>query len=269
MPRLSPDHKSAVVRSSESGTNDIWIHTAGKKTRLTIDEEADRPSWHPTGEFISFTSGRRGNMDVHLQKVDGSVSPQRLVGTAGADFGFDWFPDGNSLMGTIARAGTNGNVYQFRRKASGDWEAVPFVETEFDEYGPMLSPDAKYVAYTSNESGRFEVYIRQFPQGGKLQVSTSGGQQPHWRGDGKELFYVDGDNMMATPVSLSPRFSVGIPTKLFEHRGLSRYRGHQYDVTRDGQRFLLIEVLKEPDRALQVVENWFAEFRNGGVRYAR
>ncbi len=262
MPRLSPDQKRAAVVSRESGSRSIWIHTAGRKMLLTFGEDADRPAWHPSGQFISFSSGRGGNSDIYLQRVDGSAPSRRLVGTEGGDFGYDWSADGKTLVGTASIAGMSGNVYTYRQKENGDWEAIPFVETKFDEYTAMLSPDGKYVAYTSNESGRYEVYVRQFPQGGRWQVSTSGGVQPHWRGDGKEMFYVDGDNMMAVPVALNPAFSPGTPNKLFEHKGLSRLRGHQYDVFRDGQKFLVVEVLKEQDRAIQVVENWFAEFRD-------
>src|SRR5687767_9575896 len=96
----------------------------------------------------------------------------------------------------------------------------------------MLSPDGKHLAYTSNESGRYDGYARQFPQGAKWQISASGGMQRTAR-RWKRMFYVDGDNMIAAPVELSPAFSSGTPRKLFEHEGLSRSRGHQYGVTHD------------------------------------
>jgi Tol biopolymer transport system component len=257
------------VVSAESGAPNIWIHTAGKKSRLTFEEVADRPAWHPSGQFISFSAVRGGDVDIYLQTSDGSSPPQHLVGSPGPDLGYDWSADGRTLVGTTLITGKSGNVYYYRQKATGDWEAAPFVETEFDEYSPMLSPDGKYLAYTSNESGRYEVYVRQFPQGGRWQVSASGGMQPHWRGDGKEMFFVDGDSMMAVPVNLSPTFSSGTAKKLFEHKVLNRYRGHQFDVSRDGQKFLVVEVVKEADRTIQVVENWFAEFRDRDTRARR
>jgi len=128
---------------------------------------------------------------------------------------------------------------------------------------PDLSPDGRFLAYQSNESGQFEVYVQPFPQGGgKRQVSMNGGRQPRWSGDGKELFYVEGDTLVAVSVTTEPTFSVGSARPLFDAQDAFVGRGHSYDVSAEGQRFVMVETLEEPPAPLiRVVQNWFAEFR--------
>jgi uroporphyrinogen decarboxylase len=138
--------------------------------------------------------------------------------------------------------------------------------TESDEGEPDFSPDGRFVVYTSDESGRREVHIRRFPDGGgKVQVSTNGGGQPRWRGRGTELFYVEGETLMAVPVTVAPQLRVGQARRLFEHAGIARWPGQQYDVSADGARFVLIETVGGPPRPFAgVVQNWFAPFRDRG-----
>ncbi len=126
---------------------------------------------------------------------------------------------------------------------------------------PALSHDARFLAYESNESGRYEVHVQPFPEGGSTtRISTNGGVQPRWSCDGKEIFYVEGDTLMAVPVNLSSSFSAGEPQRLFE--GAFRGRGQQYDVAPDGQRFVVSELLEGvPESTVHVVLNWFEEFR--------
>ena len=122
-------------------------------------------------------------------------------------------------------------------------------------------------AYSSNESGQFEVYVRPYPEGGgRSTVSSNGGQQPRWSDDGKELFYVEGETILAVSVKTSPEFSVGSATRLFEHSSLTRSFYPQYDVSADGQRFLLAAPVEADgvDPSIRVVQNWFEEFRERG-----
>jgi hypothetical protein len=139
---------------------------------------------------------------------------------------------------------------------------VIFLQTPFDETAPRFSPDGRFVAYTSNESGQFEVYVRDFPKGAsRWQISTNGGFAPRWRRDGKEIFYVAKGKLMAVPVTTQPAFAPGTPAPLFEQRTL-RSLYPEYDVAADGKRFIVRQKPdNEPPLAVHVVHNWFEEFR--------
>ena len=151
------------------------------------------------------------------------------------------------------------------KEGEGGYELVQFLKTEFDEHAPDLSPDGRFVAYVSDEGGEFEVYVQRFPEGGRRwQVSTQGGLQPRWRGDGKELFYVEGDTLMAVAVTTAPTFTVGTAKRLFEGKGAFDGRGQHYDVAADGRRFVLAEPAgaNAPEPSIRVVMNWYEEFRD-------
>ena len=137
-----------------------------------------------------------------------------------------------------------------------------FLQTPFTEGAPTFSPDGRFVAYVSDESGRNEVYVRSFPNGdGKWRVSINGGAGPRWRRDGRELFYTEGNKLMAVPVATQLRFSPGTPAPLFENDTLQSFNP-QYDVAADGQRFIVRErLVSEKPLAIHVVNNWFEEFR--------
>ncbi|MEK6322622.1 MAG: hypothetical protein AABN33_13180 [Acidobacteriota bacterium] len=146
----------------------------------------------------------------------------------------------------------------------GDGKPFPLIQTEFNEQSAQLSPDGKWIAYASNESGKFEVYVQSFPaSAGKWKVSTDGGYHPLWRGDGKELFYIArGRELMAVDVKASSTFEVSVPKELFQTRivGVTFRRG--YDVTADGQRFLIItQVEEEKPSPISVVLNWTADLK--------
>ena len=144
-------------------------------------------------------------------------------------------------------------------------EGVPFLQTEFHERAAKFSPDRHFVAYASNESGHFEVYVQTFPGGGgKRQVSSGGGNEPHWRQDGKELYYRNEDELFAVPVTLSPSLSMGAPKKLFQHESLLQGAlWGRYDVSPDGKQFFLRESVGEArEPVIRVVQNWLAEFRD-------
>ena len=155
-----------------------------------------------------------------------------------------------------------------RNGEGGDWEPHPYLQTPYGEHLAKLSPDGRFLVYRSNESGRNEIYVRPFPEGGaRTAVSTNGGEQPRWSRDGKEIFYVEGTTLVAVEVSTSPDFSVGSVTRLFEHRVLARQSGWpvaQYDVSTDGRRFLFAapgDEEAEQEVKIRVVQNWYEEFR--------
>ena len=137
----------------------------------------------------------------------------------------------------------------------------PFVQTQFGEVWSAFSPDGRWLAYMSIESGRDEVYVRRYPAAGeKLQISTEGGSCPRWARNGQELFYRNGDKMMAVPISTEPEFSAGKPKILFEGRFLSDYGS--YDVAPDGERFVMVQEERESaPRQIHVVLNWHQELK--------
>ena len=167
---------------------------------------------------------------------------------------------------------TWGDLWYLERNEDGSaWEPHPFLHTPFNERAAKFSPDGRYVAYVSGESGEWEVYVQPFPQGGRRStVSSNGGTQPRWSRDGTELFYVEGSTLVAVSVSGGAAFSVGSARRLFEHPELRDGRGTasypQYDVSSDGRQFVLRERVdlgeEAPKPSIRVVLNWFEEFRD-------
>ena len=221
MPDLSADAGRVTVQAWEDNNQnpDIWVHDVarGFKSRITFHPALDeRPVWGPNGDKITFSSFRNGNSDIFVKSADGTGDAEELLATPSFEAPFDWSPDGKYLIYDKAggwpnrsaaltrsreerRGSSRMNIWYLRPKeGAGGYEEVPFVNTAFDELAPDLSPDGRFLAYESDESGRYEVYVRPFPEGGgREQVSTKGGRQPRWRGDGKELFYGEGDTLMA------------------------------------------------------------------------
>ena len=151
----------------------------------------------------------------------------------------------------------------------GHSQPHPYLQTPYAEGLAKLSPDGRFVVYQANESGRDEIYVRPFPEGGgRTAVSTNGGTQPRWSTDGKEIFYVEGSTLMAVQVSTRPDFSVGSVTRLFEHRALTpvaEWPFARYDVSADGRRFVLpvpLDDEAEQEVSIRLVENWYEEFRD-------
>ena len=151
-----------------------------------------------------------------------------------------------------------------RRKDDGQgFDEVPFLQTPFNEQNPKLSPDGNFVAYQSDESGRFEIYVRPFPEGeGKWPVSRNGGEDPRWSRDGKELFYVEGPTLMAVAVETTAGFSAREPLRLFSELSLQRGNYQNYDVSPDGRRFVVVEDVEVAPPRIHVVQNWYEEFRD-------
>ena len=271
-PNLSPDERHVAVRGREGGNTDIWIHETDRpiKTRFTFDSAAGEiAAWTPSGNEITFSSWRSGNGDLFTKPADGSGEAEVLVGTPVQEQTPEWSLDGRYLICNSRGPETLRDLAFHKRQQNGSLgEAVMFLQTEFNEAAPKFSPDNRFVVYTSNESGRFEVYVRSFPDGtGKRQISTGGGTQPRWSRDGKEIFYVERDTLMTVGVTTTPSFSTESPQALFEHPGLLADPAvdPRYDVANDGQWFVLRETLQlQGDKpiSIHVVQNWFAEFKD-------
>jgi Tol biopolymer transport system component/tRNA A-37 threonylcarbamoyl transferase component Bud32 len=269
-PALSFDDRRVAVRALENDQDDIWVHDVARavKTRLTFAPVAESdPVWSPSGDEVTYRSIRQGDSDIFHRPADGSGEPVLLVGTEFVEYPRDWSRDGRYLLYEVNDPKNKYDLWYLKRKENGqDFESVPFLQTAFSERGAQFSLDGRFVAYCSDESGRYEVYVRPFPEGeGKWQVSSNGGCGLRWSKDGRELFYVHRNTLTAVSVATAPSFSVGTAKSLFEHRSLSRVWPN-YDVSANGQRFVLVEALRtegdEPP-SIQVVQNWFAEFREG------
>ena len=269
---LSPNSRYVAVRGREDDTpdTDVWIHDTvrGIKTRLALDPVHDsRPVWSPTGRDIAYSSYRgAGAYAIFVKPADGSGEKKMLLAEHSAQRPDDWSSDGKHLLYTAIEPNSQIDLWYLTWKDDGSgFETVPFSQTSSREENAKFSPDVKFVAFCSDESGRYEVYVRPFPKGlGKWRVSHNGGIQPRWSEDGKELYYVEDDTLMAVGVTTSPEFSSGPPKKLFQSPVFLRGAGSpDYDVSPDGRRFVVPEQIAEEGSpsVIHIVENWDEEFR--------
>jgi Tol biopolymer transport system component/predicted Ser/Thr protein kinase len=267
-PSLSPDDtKLAVgIRDPQTKTRDIWIFDLlrGTRTRLTFDPADDLDSiWSPDGTRIAFTSNRLGQRDIYQKPIDGSGAEELLLGGKGGQKNVeDWSGDGKYLMYNYQLPS---GIHLYMLPLADDRKPVPFLNTEFLTHEGQFSPNGRWVAYCSNESGRTEIYVQGFTLDssqarGKWQVSVAGGELPRWRRDGKELFFHFGDDYFAVDVKTDgPSFEAGLPRPLFEVSTVSSspLSGAPFVVTRDGQRFLVLaQVEKTASAPLEVLVNW-------------
>ena len=266
-PQLSPDGKRAavIIHDPQTRRPDIWLIDVarGLRTRFTFDPAEERViAWSPDGNRIVFNANRKSHFDIYQKAASGAGSDELLLESNLDKYPTSFSPDGRFLLYyTSGDPKTKTDLWVL--PLEGDRKPFPFLQTEFSESGCQFSPDGRWVAYNSDESGRFEIYVAPFPgPSGKRQVSTSGGIEPRWRGDGKEIFYLSSDNkLMAAEVNgLGVRVEGGAVRPLFEIRpsGL----GYFYDVTADGERFLVNTVVEQKAAApITLVQNWTAELK--------
>jgi serine/threonine protein kinase len=265
---LSPDGARAAVSQVETargfGNVDIWVHdfAHGTLDRLTYDPgRAWMPVWAPDGSRIAYTSNR-GNAEIYQKASNGVGNEEVLLKSDEWKRPYDWSPDGHILL-YGASLGSERIDLWYLPLAGDERKPRPYLQTEFSQSQARFSPDGRFVAYTSNETGRNEVYVRPFPQasGGKWPVSTNGGTEPHWRRDGKELYYISADSkMMVAGVTTIPAFNMlGNPKPLFTVPVLGG-GATRYDVTADGQKFLIDAAGTDGDAprrsSITVVLNW-------------
>jgi serine/threonine protein kinase len=271
-PELSPNGKEVAFSQTDLQTNnlDIWRMdlTNGERRRLTFDPAIDvNQIWSPDGSRILFGSNRDGPLDVYQRLSSGAGTEERWLQIPGSTVvPKDWSVDGRFVILTVPDLNSRNQVWV--RPLFGDRKPKAFVETAATNDYARFSPDGKWIAYASNESQKFEVYVQTFPTGnGKWQVSTNGGVQPRWRRDGKELFYLASDRkLMAVPVRSGSSFEFGVPVPLFATKtvggsAFSSGYSHQYDVTPDGQRFLLNTEADGSATPITVVLNWTAPLK--------
>ena len=277
-PRISPDGRRVAARGSEQGNHDIWIHEVGResKTRVSFDAAVDAdPVWLPSGDEISWRTTRQGNAEIYYRRLDRDSEPGPLLATELTERPNDWCPDGSCLVYTVTSLEDRSDIWFAERSGEGNhFQTRSLLATPFNEVSAQISPDGRFLAYCSDQSGAYEVYVRAFPSGTRSrQVSRNGGCAPRWSRDSQELFYVEQDRLVAVPVITSPDFAPGEPQPLFQDPSLimrSLFVAN-YDVASDGNSFVLVNTL-EPDEAnrrppsIHLVENWFLEFADEQAR---
>ena len=266
-PRISPDAREIAIEI-EGPSHDIYTYdlARGVLEKMTFDGTSHWPVWTPDADRLTFRSWKTGTMTMWMMPADRSASPQLVTSTGSMQSPESWSPDGRTLAFTQMDDMERGSdIYVLTLP---NRTPRPLIQTKFSEGSPKFAPDGRWVAYSSNESGRAEVYVVTYPgPGPTTQISTDGGTDPVWRHDGRELFYRNGDLMMAVEINASKTFDVSRPTVLWEARylagagsscGMTGPTSANYDVSADGQRFLMIKDTAGAveSKRLHVVSNW-------------
>jgi eukaryotic-like serine/threonine-protein kinase len=261
---LAPDGKSVAIDKTDSGNQntDVWIYELQGEhvKRMTFDPSIDTmPVWSPESSRLAFSSSRRSVFDMYLKDANGGQEEKLIAHVDADEYPNDWSRDGKYLL--YARGGDLWFL------TFPEMKSTQFLKTPSTLSNGRFSPDGRWVAYASNESGKWEIYVTSFPQArGKWQVSSGGGEQPRWRGDGKELFYLSSDGkIMAAPVTEGANFDAGAPVALFQanpREAAATSEQTFYDVTRDGQRFLINTEAKQTQvEPMSIILNWAAKLK--------
>jgi eukaryotic-like serine/threonine-protein kinase len=269
-PAVSPDLQRIAVVKRERSVGDIWIldQARGTSSRLTFDPARDEaPVWSPDGTGIVFASSRNGTFDLYRKNSAGAGQEEVLLKSDHPKTPEDWSADGRYVLYREQDPKTGWDLWVL--PLTGDRKPQPVLRTAFSEIQGRFSPDGRWIAYVSNESGTDLVYVQNFPpSGNKWQISTGGGFQPRWRRDGKELFFVAGEELggaiphdvMAVAVDTSSDgvFKAGVSQKLFTvDTGTGIANGNTWDATPDGQRFLVSSPsTRTAVPPITVVVNW-------------
>ena len=269
-PRVSPDG-TRLALFLEDQEEDIWIWHFARETltRLTFDPRTDtRQTWTPDGLQLAFASERDGAFSTFWKAADGTGTVERIFESANGQLPLTFSPDGTQLVFYETHPETVRDLHV--RSMDADGTSTPLLVTEFNELNAEISPDGRWLAYLSDASGHFEVYVRPFPnvEDGQWLISRDGRTKPLWGRDGRELFYWSlSGQLTAVPIEAEGSFTFGNPEVVFEQTYLigNRFRGRTYDISPDGKRFLMIKEGGPGDEteATQVilVQNWFEELK--------
>jgi Tol biopolymer transport system component len=269
---LSPDGtRVAEGRSNLQGQWAVWMVDVarGVNTRLTFEGGGGDPVWSPDGVQFAYSPNGGNSPDIYVKPANGANQAELVVHSDGVKSSMDWSADGRFLMFTQLGKERKTDLWVVPMK--GDRKPIPYLVTPFAKTQAQFSPDGHWVAYTSNESGTREVYVQPFPMpaGGKWAVSNGGGSQPRWSHDGKELFYfTPGEMLMAVDVKTAGEtIQLGIPKPLFHASVLGGTGGAatnvwRWDISRDGQRFLINTALEDTASSpVTVLLNWQSAIR--------
>jgi len=258
-PRISPDARKLAIEI-EGSNHDCYIYdfVTGVLSNITADGVSHWPLWSPDGKTIGYRSGTMGRFRLWQVPADRSQAPQQVAATGFSQSAESYSPDGRSMVYTAAALGGPSKVLVV--PLQGDQKPLPLDDNKYAEGSPKFSPDGHWMAYCSSESGKPQVFVQAFPgPGTKTQVSNDGGTDPVWKRSGGELFYRNGERMMAVPVSTASAFTAGRPQELWKghySHGMSTSCGQpglsssNYDVTADGKRFLMIKDDDDQDSAM-------------------
>jgi eukaryotic-like serine/threonine-protein kinase len=269
---LSPDGKRLAAHRHDNAKNggDIWITELerGLTTRFTFDGSHNfGPIWSPDGSSIVYSSAKDGTaVNLYTKAASGAAKEELLLETSEAKQADDWSRDGKYIVYEVVSSQSGRDLWVL--PLSGDRKPIPFLKTPFNERKGRFSPDGKWIAYTSNESGQDQIYIQPFPpNGGKWQISTNGGSEPRWRGDGKELYYVNATNsqLMAVAIKWSSIPEPDTPREIipvqFGYLGVDA--ANQYVVTADGMKFIMQSSRQQLTGPvpITVLVNWLAALK--------
>jgi eukaryotic-like serine/threonine-protein kinase len=258
-PELSPDQKQVLVGSRDV-EHGIWLVDLDRGATTRFVPDGMRPQWSPDGARIVYTADRITNVgDIFMKAVTGRNDDELLLRSKENKMIDDWSPDGRYIVYASINPQTKADLWLL--PTTGDRKPRPFLQTPADELQGQISPDGHWIAYTSDESGIWEVYLQSFPDAGtKRTISIGGGTEPHWRRDGRELFYLSLDRtLMSVNVTLGSSASIGRARPLFRApipSSFSVFRNH-YAVAADGQRFLICAIERRgKDEQMTVLVNW-------------
>jgi len=276
-PRLSPDGRRLAIEV-EGASHDIFTYDfarGGEPTKMSFDGASHWPSWTPDGRRLTFRSWKTGTMTMWWMPADRSSEPELLTNIGSMQSPESWSPDGKTLAFTQMNDPQSGSdIYMLSR--DGDKKPHALLQTKFSEGSPKFSPNGAWLAYSTNESGQPEVWAMAYPGGERIHISTNGGTDPLWRHDGRQLYYRLGDQMMVVDTSYGPSLKATKPIVLWRGNylagagsscGMAGPTSANYDVTPDGERFLMIEDASstaESER-LRVISNWSVGLKNPGA----
>ena len=273
-PRFSPDGRKIAVGVQTPTSTDVWIYDLASRTptRLTTEGSNDRPEWTPDGRrVLYYATGRQGRPRGSLwwQPSDGSGVDELLQGNvaSGVNEGV-MTPDGHVLAYRLNGGGVLEDLWY--RRLDGDTTPKQIATTEYQELAPRFSPDGKWIAYTSNQSGTIEVYVQEFPAlGARYKVTAAGGTTPIWARDGRHIYYVANEQINVATVSTTPRFAITSRQQLFEGVYTFGTPVHaMYDVAPDGQHLLLIKPMNTDAQTI-VVHDWKYALRERAAQAAK
>jgi Tol biopolymer transport system component len=264
---LSPNGDRLAVDITTGRNRDIWMIDLARSVsaRLTFDPAADwTPVWSPDGSAIVFASNRSGTQDMYRKASSGVGNEELVIRRDGSEIPVSWSRNGRYIVFSSLKSGPQPGSDTWLLEMAADRKASPFIESPFDKAQARISPDGRWIAYVTDDSGAYQIVVQSFPDpnGGKWQITAQGGIEPKWRRDGRELYYLGFDGrLMSLPVKSDPTFEAGTPTPLFQTPlAVSRTqppRDRRYDVAADG-RFLVAAPEGASSSSVTAIVNWVA-----------